>query len=418
MQMLRKQLLLSMVLLSFAIAIGAQNISSSQATYSETVFTSTTNFYYQSMSGVTLVGTNSKTGATKCWWSKYDEASSKYLFLKENLTPTSTIAAIVSGDGYQFACANNIDTTYTYCWTFEPKITLDLVRVDTLKTNCTNISLQAITTTTPLTYRNPVKPSETKQVDYKLTYQWIANPVDSANTIPQVWNPEFQQPFENTKYAVTVGTILNPSTLNKAIDTTYKALGMRASLKIVSLSKSYETKLDKVDTIPIIGSTPFTVTFNNTSKGNYTFAEVNISGITDSTEHHKVRDDKSQSFTFDKAGKYKVIMALGNDVTRCPSVYSTDYLVNMHAPFIGIPNTFTPNGDGNNDEFRVDYISLQSFSITIVNRWGRVLYESDNPGQGWDGGDAPTGVYFYSIEATGPDGFNESKTGSIHLFRE
>ncbi len=85
---------------------------------------------------------------------------------------------------------------------------------------------------------------------------------------------------------------------------------------------------------------------------------------------------------------------------------------------LGIPNTFTPNRDGINDEFRVSYISLKSYSIYIYNRWGRVVYQSDNPGDGWDGSGMATGVYIYQIEAVGTDGMEYSEHGNLHLLTD
>lgn len=51
-----------------------------------------------------------------------------------------------------------------------------------------------------------------------------------------------------------------------------------------------------------------------------------------------------------------------------------------------IPNTFTPNGDGKNDVFRVrSIIPLESMTLIIYNRWGEKIFESNNQNAGWDG---------------------------------
>ena len=71
------------------------------------------------------------------------------------------------------------------------------------------------------------------------------------------------------------------------------------------------------------------------------------------------------------------------------------------------PNTFTPNGDGANDEFRVVYRSLKEFHIWVYNRWGHLVYESSDPAKGWDGNingkPAAVGAYYYVIRALGTD---------------
>lgn len=68
-------------------------------------------------------------------------------------------------------------------------------------------------------------------------------------------------------------------------------------------------------------------------------------------------------------------------------------------------NIFTPNGDGVNDAFRVEFKGdlVNCAEILIFNRWGDVVYTSNVERSGWDGitqsGDkAPTGTYFYVIK--------------------
>ncbi|MEX2595671.1 MAG: gliding motility-associated C-terminal domain-containing protein, partial [Salibacteraceae bacterium] len=64
------------------------------------------------------------------------------------------------------------------------------------------------------------------------------------------------------------------------------------------------------------------------------------------------------------------------------------------------PNSFSPNGDGLNDEFKVngEEISLVDFSLVIYDRWGEQVFRSNNPNRAWDGrfldGDlVPAGSY-------------------------
>jgi gliding motility-associated-like protein len=84
-----------------------------------------------------------------------------------------------------------------------------------------------------------------------------------------------------------------------------------------------------------------------------------------------------------------------------------------------LPNVFTPNGDGFNDVFEpiVTGISLVISTKTVVfNRWGNVLWDSDDPLIQWDGKnkntkmDCPPGTYFYVCEIT-----YMGETGEEHL---
>lgn len=78
-----------------------------------------------------------------------------------------------------------------------------------------------------------------------------------------------------------------------------------------------------------------------------------------------------------------------------------------------MPNAFTPNGDGNNDVFKGKGTfteAFKDFSLSIWNRWGGKIFETNNPDEGWNGrknnvGDLlPQGVYIYQLQYTGPRG--------------
>jgi gliding motility-associated-like protein len=91
-----------------------------------------------------------------------------------------------------------------------------------------------------------------------------------------------------------------------------------------------------------------------------------------------------------------------------------------------IPNTFTPNGDGLNDNFKlITYPDVSSFHIWIYDRWGNKVYESTDVSFEWNGldqyaNDAPlhTGVYAYVLQYETIDG-NGKKTigGNISLVK-
>jgi gliding motility-associated-like protein len=65
--------------------------------------------------------------------------------------------------------------------------------------------------------------------------------------------------------------------------------------------------------------------------------------------------------------------------------------------FMFIPNAFTPNGDGINDVFLPRTLNLVSYNMSIVNRWGEILFTTTNPQQGWDGKNAQADVYVVII---------------------
>jgi gliding motility-associated-like protein len=86
------------------------------------------------------------------------------------------------------------------------------------------------------------------------------------------------------------------------------------------------------------------------------------------------------------------------------------------------PNAFTPNGDGINDVFKpVFYGPVSSYTLTIFNRWGQMIFKSRDPGKGWDGTMSgvpqPDDTYvwncLYQLLGNKPD----DKSGTVVLIR-
>ena len=90
---------------------------------------------------------------------------------------------------------------------------------------------------------------------------------------------------------------------------------------------------------------------------------------------------------------------------------------------IEVPNVFTPNNDGNNDYFQLLFFGgIKTFNCTILNRWGQVIREYDNPAFMWDGKDESgddvlEGVYFYIAKAVSNGGNEILKHGNVTVVR-
>ena len=53
---------------------------------------------------------------------------------------------------------------------------------------------------------------------------------------------------------------------------------------------------------------------------------------------------------------------------------------------IYVPNIFTPNGDGQNDEFIPNILAAYTeYKLNVFNRWGGLVFSSTDPAYGWDG---------------------------------
>ena len=86
-----------------------------------------------------------------------------------------------------------------------------------------------------------------------------------------------------------------------------------------------------------------------------------------------------------------------------------------------IPNVFTPNGDGQNDTWGIYSSAIKQVSLSVFNRWGEKVFETDNLNQLWDGSyngkPAPEGVYVYTAAIVFLDNKTTKLKGSVTLLR-
>ena len=91
------------------------------------------------------------------------------------------------------------------------------------------------------------------------------------------------------------------------------------------------------------------------------------------------------------------------------------------APSIYVPNAFTPNGDGNNDQFTIKSGAIKTFNMKIFNRWGEKVWETNNSEEFWNGEykgkDAQMDVYMYVITLTDFRDHTFNLNGTVHVIR-
>jgi gliding motility-associated-like protein len=86
--------------------------------------------------------------------------------------------------------------------------------------------------------------------------------------------------------------------------------------------------------------------------------------------------------------------------------------IEVVAPVVDVPNVFTPNNDQVNDFFNIVAEAngelLEIADFRVFNRWGQMVYDNDDPANGWDGRfndqPQPTEAYFYQIKVFYPNG--------------
>jgi gliding motility-associated-like protein len=126
--------------------------------------------------------------------------------------------------------------------------------------------------------------------------------------------------------------------------------------------------------------------------------------------------DTLPEITVNTEGLYTLQLTTHNLCAGADSTYLK--MLEAESPFL-VPNAFTPNNDGLNDTFRpvVDYERVRQFSMVIYNRWGQMIFETNNPAEGWDGKDAPEGVYSWVVSYSNQTGKGYQLKGVVTLIK-
>ena len=131
------------------------------------------------------------------------------------------------------------------------------------------------------------------------------------------------------------------------------------------------------------------------------------------------------NITWDTFGMFP--LSVVNYVNGCPSNQEQTVITIVQCPnlLFYIPNSFTPDGNEHNNEFKWTFTSgfdPTDFHITIFNRWGEVIYESFNSNDYWDGtynnNMCPEGSYTYKVNFGSKENDGEYViTGSLNLIK-
>ncbi|MFH0867391.1 MAG: choice-of-anchor L domain-containing protein [Bacteroidota bacterium] len=104
-------------------------------------------------------------------------------------------------------------------------------------------------------------------------------------------------------------------------------------------------------------------------------------------------------YTYSDTGQFNVVLTVWNQYGCIDSV--SNYILVQPDYTIYVPSGFTPNSDSYNDEFHVYGTGILAFNIKIFNRWGNMVYESDDMNAGWNGKTvdykAPAGTYTWVL---------------------
>jgi gliding motility-associated-like protein len=335
------------------------------------------------------------------WYQWSDISKSFSTFLKTDSLVSTSSSVNLNDGGYKVVITGGFDTTLI-AWIFNDN---PFSSASLQNRTCDYVALKGQVAIDTFYYRNIANGQPVKLLN-TVKFLWSSNP---ASTIP---SPDFY---------------LNPQTFDPPlVDVTYN-LQVSDSFGCISNSSFfYQTIRVKADFTadPYTGEAPLTVTFTDKSvravKYLWEFGDTVTSRVNNPEPH-----------IYYKPGEYSVKLTVESDL-HCIDSLRLEQNIVVDPSELGIPNVFTPNGDGINDIFIVESKSLRNLSVEIFSRSGMKVYSFYGEGatlkdwKGWDGNvnyssiKASPGVYFYIIKAYGWDDIlwsGKEYRGFLYLYR-
>ena len=81
-----------------------------------------------------------------------------------------------------------------------------------------------------------------------------------------------------------------------------------------------------------------------------------------------------------------------------------------------MPTAFSPNDDGINDVYDITGFGLKSYTLTVYNRWGQLVFNGADK-QAWDGSKAAEGVYLIMVHYTTNAGIKLNQRVTVNLLK-
>lgn len=126
-------------------------------------------------------------------------------------------------------------------------------------------------------------------------------------------------------------------------------------------------------------------------------------------------------YEYADTGHYQVMQIVWNEF-GCPDTAFQLVIVKPEFTFY-IPNTFTVNGDNINDTFSGVGIGIWGYEFRIYDRWGQVIFYTEDLSESWNGkykntgADVPADIYVYAVDITDVFGLRHRYRGKVLLSR-
>ena len=219
--------------------------------------------------------------------------------------------------------------------------------------------------------------------------QYFYNWLHSGETTPTVW----VNPFQTTTYTVSVSDECQTFTVEG-----------NSPVIVVKPTADFEATSN-------VFFNDLPITFQNNSLSAATYEWTFGDGHNSTLVH--------PNNTYDEPGIYYItLIAIDNKGCRDTIVKP----INIEEEwYIYVPNTFTPDGDRSNNDFRISIIGIKEIEIQIYNRWGEIVFKAFDPKFIWDGtyngNIVNDGAYPYKINFVTNSGRDKIIIGHINVIK-
>ncbi len=369
-------------------------------------------------------------------WSKYNPVSSNFdpPFYSEINVAQSTVNNLFSG-GYKARCWNGgIDTTY-FAWVLIDNFSVNVLKDGQGKVlpsqyTCDYITVNGIINSDLYTYYDTLT-HVPQNIPGGYNFLWTSDNPELIIPWPDtslISNRSYNPPYIDTWYYLTATDNYGMTQKDSVL---YESIVVKPGFSFQIYDKQ-ETKDFINVTSKVEEDAPLRVRFINESlNGNiyeWIFSDNIRSGFfaSEITQNFDYMPEFSYNIPHDY---YPAIIVTSEE--GCVDSFRVSDPITIKPSLLEIPNVFSPDGDSNNDYFKVKHQSIKEFNIWIFNRNGKTVYKAEIKDlyewAGWDGNilntgkPASPGTYYYVIEATGWDSEKYHKgqyAGVVYLFRE
>ncbi len=336
-------------------------------------------------------------------WLRWSEITKSFSIpVKADLSVANSSASDLSEGGYKVVISGGFDTSLVG-WIFIDK---PVSQAELLNRTCDYVALKGKALVDTFYYSNPLTGIRAR-LPNGVRFMWSSEPVSSIPFPDLEINPiTFNPPLVDVKYKIQVSDSFGCIS-ESSFD--YTSIHVKAEFTVE----------------PDKGEAPLEVAFTDKSIRGFKYrwefgdSKDSISELKDPLPHF-----------YYKPGKYSVKLTIESEL-YCVDSMRFEW-IEVDESELNIPNVFTPDGDGLNDNFIVDSKSLKFISVEVFSRSGLKVYSFYGEGEklrdwtGWDGHvnntsvRATPGVYFYLIRAYGWDDIDyngKEQRGFVYLYR-